>query len=59
MTMLKTSFQKLMNIKTKEIWLCENLKQIKLIDGVEFVTVQRDPTGRTFFMRKDQFDKVK
>lgn len=48
-----------MNIKTREIWYCANLKEVKLIEGVQFVSVQREPTGRSFFMRLDQFTKIK
>jgi len=50
---------KLLNIKTRETWYCKNLKETKIIDGVEFITVSKEPSSRTFFMRKDQFEKVK
>jgi len=57
--MKKITPLKLMNIKTKEVWHCENPKETKIIEGVEFVSVQREPAGRSFFMRLDQFVKVK
>lgn len=50
---------KLMNIKTREVWHCENPKEVKVIEGVEFVSVQKEPAGRSFFMRLDQFTKIK
>lgn len=50
---------KLVNLKTKEIWFCKDLKAVKLIDGVEFITVSRKETGPGFFMKKDQFGTAK
>lgn len=49
---------KLINIKTKEVWFCKNLNEVKLIDGTEFITVSRKEIGPGFFMKKDQFEKA-
>lgn len=57
--MLKLKSSKLKNIKTGEVWFCENLKEVRFIDGVEFVLVKKEPEGRSFFIRLDQLSKIK
>jgi hypothetical protein len=44
---------------TKEQWLCDNIKSIKVIEGIEFITVRKKDTIRTVLMRKDILKKVK
>ena len=36
-----------------EVWFCENYEQVKYIDGVEFLTVCKQPGERTFLMAKN------
>lgn len=49
----------LKNVRTNEIFICDDYKNIKLIDGVEFVQVHKDPNPRQFWMSKSVFEKVK
>jgi len=43
----------LKNFLTDEVWYCENYNQVKYIDGVEFITVCKQPGDRTFLMAKN------
>lgn len=42
----------LTNHLSGEVWYCENYDQTKYIDGVEFITVCKQPGERTFLMAK-------
>ena len=43
----------LKNLLNGEKFICEDLRQIEIIDGVEFITVHRPNEARTFKMRRD------
>lgn len=50
------------NPVTQERWMCEDINEIKVIDGVEFVHVHKTfsgTPGRKFLMRKDALKRVK
>ena len=42
----------LKNELSGEVWFCENYDQVRYIDGVEFITVCKQPGDRTFLMAK-------
>ena len=44
---------------TKERWLCDNPKQIKIIEGIEYIPVHRQENTRTVLMRRDVLKKIK
>jgi hypothetical protein len=47
------------NLFTKEIFECKDLKNIQVIEGVEYLTVQKiDGSRRNLLMRKDALKKV-
>lgn len=39
--------------------LCLNIRDVQVIDGVEYLKVQRQGQARTFLMRKEALEKVK
>lgn len=47
------------NPVNQEKWICENINDIKLIDGVEFLQVHKPENTRTVLMRKDALKKIK
>jgi hypothetical protein len=47
------------NPVTQEEWFCENVNEIKTIDGVEFLYVHAYASDRTFLMRRDALKKVR
>ncbi|NBP58426.1 hypothetical protein EBU71_18215 [bacterium] len=48
----------LQNIFNKEILRCDNLKDIEVIDGVEYLRVKKDDKGKKFLMRRDSLKKL-
>lgn len=47
------------NLFTKEIFECKDLKNIQIIEGVEYITVQKvDGTKRNLLIRRDALKKV-
>lgn len=46
------------NIYSQEKFFCENLKQVSLIDGVEYITVKKPNNPRSFLMRKDSLKLI-
>jgi hypothetical protein len=49
-----------MTLKNKlngEQFVCENIKEVQLIDGVEYIVVHRLNNDRNFLMRKDILEK--
>jgi hypothetical protein len=48
------------NIITGQIVICENSREIKTIDGVEYLTVTRpgDYQNRSFMIRRDSLKKI-
>lgn len=49
---------KLMVIQTGDIWYCNDLNESKIISGVPFIHVSRQPNKETYLMRKDVFKKM-
>jgi hypothetical protein len=47
------------NPMNQEQWVCENIHDIKTIDGVEFLQVHRYADDRTVLMRKDALKRIK
>lgn len=49
------------NIFTNDQVICRNTKNIKLIDGIEYIEVERvkDIQRRSFLMRLDSLDRIK
>ena len=47
------------NPMNQERWVCENVNDVKIIDGVEFLQVHRHDNQRVVLMRKDALRKVK
>lgn len=48
----------LKNKITSEQFICDNIKDVQHIDGVEYLLVRRIGTDRLLKMRKDIFDIV-
>lgn len=48
----------LKNKITSEQFICDNIKDVQHIDGVEYLLVRRVGTDRLLKMRKDIFDIV-
>ena len=48
----------LKNKITSEQFICDNIKDVQHIDGVEYLLVRRLGTDRLLKMRKDIFDIV-
>lgn len=46
------------NIFTHELWQCGDPKDVRVIDGVEYLVVNRHAQNRAFMMRKDSLKKV-
>jgi hypothetical protein len=46
------------NLRNKEKFYCKNLKDIQLIDGVEYLRVFRLGTSRDCLVKKDSLRKV-
>lgn len=47
------------NIYTHEIWQCGDAKDVHVIDGVEYLIVNRHATDRAFYMKRDSLKEVK
>lgn len=43
---------------TKEILECDNTRNVRVIDGVEYLEVSRSGNPRKFLIRKDSLKKV-
>lgn len=44
---------------TKEQWVCDDLRQVKIIEGIEYVSVRKQDTKRTVLIRRDILKKIK
>ena len=44
--------------RSKEQVICENTRDIRVIDGVEYLTVRRPDSPRMFLMRRDSLKKL-
>lgn len=47
------------NPMNQERWECEDINDIRTIDGVEFLQVHRYGNDRTVLMRKDALKRIK
>jgi hypothetical protein len=53
---------KSVNFKNKmngERVVCENIRDVKVIDGVEYLTVHKQGNDRQFLMRREALERVK
>jgi hypothetical protein len=55
-TMKSISFKVL---RSGEHVICEDVRDVKTIDGVEYLQVRKEGQARTFLMRKDALAKIK
>ena len=58
----KETIMKTITLKNKfngEQVVCKDLKEVQLIDGIEYVLVSKTIQDRKFLMRKDALEKVK
>ncbi len=39
--------------------VCENIRDVKVIDGVEYLTVHKQGNDRQFLMRREALERVK
>jgi hypothetical protein len=39
--------------------VCKDIKEVQLIDGIEYILVSRTVQDRKFLMRKDALERVK
>ena len=46
------------NIRNKEKFYCTDLKDIRIIDGVEYLRVFREGTQRDCLVKKDSLQKI-
>jgi len=46
------------NILNHEKFVCENTRDVQVIDGVEYLVVHRPSQERRFLMRKDTLKKL-
>ena len=54
MTKTKTFENKI----THERYICDNIKMVRKLDGVEYISVRRVNEERRFLMRKDSLQEV-
>ena len=46
------------NIVNKERFICPNLDDVRLIDGIEYLRVLREANRRECLVRKDSLQKI-
>lgn len=46
------------NFRNRERFECQNLKDVKIIDGIEYLRVFRVGTQRDCLVRRDQLKKI-
>jgi hypothetical protein len=56
MTMKSVTFESKLN---RDRFECDNVRDVEVIDGVEYLKVRRPNTARQFLFRKDTLEKVK
>jgi hypothetical protein len=44
--------------RSKERVICEDTRDVRVIDGVEYLTVHREDSHRSFLMRRDSLKKI-
>ena len=47
------------NYVSQELWICDDLKKLKIIDGITYLTVHKQDSRRMVLMRKDSLQPVK
>jgi len=47
------------NIRTRERVVCDNLRNVSVIDGEEYIAVRRENEQRVFLIKKTALVKVK
>ena len=47
------------NYVSQEIWICDDPRKIKEIDGITYLTVHKPNSPRLVMMRKDSLQPVK
>lgn len=50
---------KLANPRTGEVWICEDLRNRRTVDGDEFIEVHRDGSNRKVWIKLDALVKAK
>lgn len=50
---------KLSNPRTGEIWICEDFRNRRVVDGAEFIEVHRDGNSRKVWIKLDALVKAK
>ena len=50
---------KLSNPRTGEIWICEDFRNRRTVDGAEFIEVHRDGNNRKVWIKLDALVKAK
>jgi hypothetical protein len=48
----------LVNPRTNERYICENIRDVKIIEGVVYIEVHRENSPRLHLMRRDALVKV-
>jgi hypothetical protein len=43
---------------TRERLICDNIRLVRVFDGVEFLSVHRPNESRNFLMRRDALEKI-
>jgi hypothetical protein len=56
---MKTNNVTLKNPRTGEVWICENLNQKRIVDGIEFVEVHKPENSRMVWINLSNLVKVK
>lgn len=47
------------NYVSQEIWICDDLKKTKSIDGITYLVVHKPDSRRIVLMRKDSLQPIK
>jgi hypothetical protein len=45
-------------LRTGEIVICDNIREVQIIEEIEYLTVRRINNSRTFLMRKEALVRV-
>lgn len=56
---MKTRIATFINPRTKEIWICDNIRQRRMVDGVEFVEVHKQNSSRLVWINLENLIKIK
>ena len=50
---------RLLNGRSGEEWLCDDLSSVRNVDGVDFIEVYKESNPRRFWMNKATLTKIK